>query len=84
MRQEIRALAEALQQVRFEHQRDRENAEHERENLLLRWKIPYSNLSDVYRQGSLLMELKQRRSEIFSLLLCFSGEGCYLMLIQQY
>ena len=32
-------MAEAMQQMRFERQRDRENAAHERENLLLRLEL---------------------------------------------
>jgi predicted nucleic acid-binding Zn-ribbon protein len=36
VRQELRMLAEAVHFLRFEQQRDRENAAHEREKLLLR------------------------------------------------
>jgi hypothetical protein len=36
VRQELRLLAEAVQFLRFEQQRDRENAAHERDKLLLR------------------------------------------------
>ena len=36
IRQELRRLTELVQEVRFEQKSDRDNASHERENLLLR------------------------------------------------
>ena len=61
-RQELRALIDIVRQLKYEQQRDRENATHEQEKLLLRlenallrfeWRLPPGSAAESADRGPL-------------------------------